>query len=154
MFLRTFGNITLNRFKNKYFIPSLVFFTATQWNLVYCSQSKLISVAMSCGNFSVHWHGNTSPWNQSWKFEAGRWIHSEHICAPHRPSAEPVLHLLLLSRVLGKMDLYREQVFLHLCCLLRWGFLPGFAISGRGDASVGLFLQTFLKVVSSHISLK
>lgn len=47
MFLWTFGNITLNNFKNKYFIPSLVFFTATQRNLVSCSQSKLISVTMS-----------------------------------------------------------------------------------------------------------
>lgn len=49
-----------------------------------------------------------------------------------------VLYLLFLSRVLGETKVHQEQVFLHLSWSLQWGFLPGFAISGRGNVSVGL----------------
>lgn len=47
------------------------------------------------------------------------------------------------SRVWGKIELHQEQAFLQLSCLLRRGFPPGFAISGRGNVLVGVSYRLF-----------
>lgn len=107
-------------------------------------------------NFSdnVHWHGNASPWNQNWEFEAGRWVHSEQGCTPCSPSAKLVLHLLLLSRVQGKMDLYLEEVFFSTCSAC-WGkvfcqALPSQAeVMFQWDSSYRLFWKLFAVISRS-----
>lgn len=55
---------------------------------------------------------------------------------PNSSCLQSQLYIWYGSQECRIKQLHWEQAFLHISCLLKWGFLPGFTISGRGHVSV------------------